>query len=96
MQNDYQINLVHAYSGRMSLCCEPNSSYLADIAALLRFDVIVRQDDEFFIADAFRLVLESAAGSGAFHMVQGRGHLDVLFAPETLQIITSHLRLRTY
>ena len=79
-----------AYSYRLTLSYAPRSDYLAEIAALPLFDLIVWQDDEFFIAEAFRPVLEPATDAGVYHMVQGRGHIDVSFTPETLQITMCH------
>ena len=67
------------------------NNYLVDIAALPLFDLTVGQDNKFLFAEAFRPVLESATDAGVYHMVQGRGHLDVLSATETLQITIRHL-----
>ena len=91
LQNDFKTALARAYSYSLTLSYAPRSDYLADIAALSLFDLTVGQYDEFFIAETFRPVLESATDAGAYHMVQGRGHLDVLFATETLQITIRHL-----
>ena len=47
----HKVALTRAYTYRMNLSYEPRSDYLSDIAALPRFDLIVGQDDKFFIAD---------------------------------------------
>ena len=91
MQSDFKTALTGAYLYRLTLSYAPRSGYLADIPALPLFDLIVGQDNEFLFAEAFRPVLESATDAGAYHMVQGCGHLDVLFATETLQITIRHL-----
>ena len=71
MQSDFKTALTGAYLYRLTLSYAPRSVYLADIAALPLFDLLVGQDDEFLFAEAFRPVLESATVAGAYHMVQG-------------------------
>ncbi len=87
----HKIALTRAYSYRMNLSYEPRRDYLADIAALPRFDLIVGQDDKFFIADAFKPLMRSVTDKGQYHIIQTRGHLNLPYAPETLQIIKRHL-----
>ena len=87
----HKVALTRAYTYRMNLSHEPRSDYLSDIAALPRFDLIVGQDDKFFIADAFKPLMRAVTDKGQYHMIQTRGHLNFLYAPETLQIIKRHL-----
>jgi len=87
----HKIALTRAYSYRMNLSYEPRRDYLADTAALPRFDLIVGQDDRFFIADAFKPLMRSVTDKGQYHIIQTRGHLNLSYAPETLQIIKRHL-----
>ena len=87
----HKVALTRAYTYRMNLSYEPRSDYLSDIAALPRFDLIVGQDDKFFIADAFKPLMRAVTDKGQYHMIQTRGHLNLLYAPETLQIIKRHL-----
>jgi pimeloyl-ACP methyl ester carboxylesterase len=87
----HKVALTRAYTYRMNLSHEPRSDYLSDIAALPRFDLIVGQDDKFFIADAFKPLMRAVTDKGQYHMIQNRGHLNLLYAPETLQIIKRHL-----
>ena len=87
----HKVALTRAYTYRMNLSHEPRSDYLSDIAALPRFDLIVGQDDKFFIADAFKPLMRAVTDKGQYHMIQTRGHLNLLYAPETLQIIKRHL-----
>ena len=87
----HKVALTRSYTYRMNLSYEPRSDYLSDIAALPRFDLIVGQDDKFFIADAFKPLMRAVTDKGQYHMIQTRGHLNLLYAPETLQIIKRHL-----
>ena len=87
----HKVALTRAYTYRMNLSYEPRSDYLSDIAALPRFDLIVGQDDKFFIADAFKPLMRAVTDKGQYHMIQTRGHLNLLCAPEMLQIIKRHL-----
>ena len=45
----------------------------------------------FFIADALKPLMRAVTDKGQYHMIQTRGHLNLLYAPETLQIIKRHL-----
>ena len=87
----HKVALTRSYTYRMNLSYEPRSDYLSDIAALPRFDLIVGQDDKFFIADAFKPLMRAVTDKGQYHMIQTRGHLNLLYAPETLQILKRHL-----
>ena len=55
----------------------PAAIILADTAALPRFDLIVGQDDKFFIADAFKPLMRAVTDKGQYHMIQTRGHLNL-------------------
>ncbi len=87
----YKVVLTDAYRYRMNLSYVPRSDYLSDIAALPRFDLIVGQDGKFFIAGAFKPLMRAVTEKGQYHMIQTRGHLNLLYALETLRIIKCHL-----
>lgn len=80
-----------AYSYRMNTSFAPRNDYRADISALPAFDLIVGDQDEAFIANQYENLMSEVTQKGNYHMLSGRGHLDVVQAPDTLNIIMARL-----
>lgn len=80
-----------AYTYRLNTGYAPRSKYLADIAKLPPFLLVVGRDDEAFIAEEFEPVLSGASDKGTYHIVENVGHLDVVNAPETAVLIRDFL-----
>ncbi len=80
-----------AYTYRLNTGYAPRSKYLADIAKLPPFLLVVGRDDEAFIAEEFEPVLSGASDKGTYHIVENVGHLGVVTAPETAALIRGFL-----
>lgn len=80
-----------AYSYRLNQSYAPRSAYLQDIAALPKFSLIVGSKDEAFYADRYRKVMGEVTDQGAYHLIDGASHLEIVDAPNTLPLITAFL-----
>lgn len=80
-----------AYTYRLNQSYAPRDAYLQDIAALPRFSLIVGRKDEAFYADQYRKVMGAVTDMGAYHLVDGASHLQIVDAPDTLRLITAFL-----
>ena len=79
--------MARAYSYRMNTSFAPRSDYLADVAALPAFQLIVGRQDEAFLADQFEPVLAAVNPKGQYHVLDGVSHLDVFLKPETARLM---------
>lgn len=80
-----------AYSYRLNQSYAPRDKYLEDIAALPSFMLIVGRDDEAFFADQYQPLMQEVTDKGSYHLVAGASHLQIVNAPETLQLMTRFL-----
>jgi pimeloyl-ACP methyl ester carboxylesterase len=76
-----------AYSYRLNQSLAPRSDFRSDIAALPPFAVVVGAQDEAFYADAYAPLMQSVTDKGQYHVVPDVGHLGIVDAPQTLQLI---------
>lgn len=80
-----------AYSYRLNQSFAPRSSYLQDVAALPDFMVIAGTEDEAFVADQYEPLMQSVTDKGAYHLVDGVSHLEIVNAPQTQAYIEAFL-----
>ena len=80
-----------AYSYRLNRSYAPRSAYLADVAALPDFSLIVGTKDEAFLADQYQNLMTAVTDKGEFHLVDGASHLQIVDAPETRAHIVTFL-----
>lgn len=81
-----------AYSWRLNQSYAPRRDYLADLAALPPFVLIVGAQDESFVADGYEPLIAGVTDKGRYQVVPGQGHLGVVDAPETERVIREYLR----
>lgn len=80
-----------AYAWRLNLSFAPRRDYLADIAQLPPFLLVAGRDDEAFRADLFEPTMRPATDKGAYVLLDGAGHLDVVDDPRTEAAIRRYL-----
>lgn len=80
-----------AYSWRLNLSYAPRGDYLADVAALPRFQLIVGAMDESFVATAYAPLMSEVTVAGQYHVIEGAGHLGVVDAPQTATLMEQFL-----
>ena len=80
-----------AYSYRLNTGFAPRGDYLADVAALPRFLMVVGSDDDAFYADKYEETMMPANDKGTYVVVPGYGHLGIVDAPETIKVMTEFL-----
>ncbi|WP_317624222.1 alpha/beta hydrolase [Rhodalgimonas zhirmunskyi] len=76
-----------AYSWRLNQSYAPRRDYLGDISALPPFLLIAGAEDEAFVAEGYAPLMTPASPNGRFEVIAGRGHLDIVDAPETVALI---------
>lgn len=81
-----------AYSYRLNQSYAPRDAYLEDIKALPKFMLVVGSKDEAFFADQYQPLMQKITDKGRYHLVAEANHLEVVNAPETLQLITKFLK----
>ena len=69
--------MTAAYSYRLNTSYAPRADYLADIAALPKFQLIVGADDEAFRAQEYEPLMTGATDKGSYYVLDGVSHLDV-------------------
>ncbi|MEQ3714589.1 alpha/beta fold hydrolase [Pseudophaeobacter sp.] len=80
-----------SYSYRLNKSYAPRSDYLSDIRSLPEFLLLAGAQDEAFIAEAYRPLMEAETDKGAFQVLEDTGHLDLVDAPQTLAAIRGYL-----
>lgn len=80
------------YSFRLNTSYAPRAKYERDIAALPPYLLIVGDQDEAFVAKEYKPLMSKYAPHGRFERLPGIGHLDVVDAPETLEIMKDYIR----
>lgn len=79
------------YSFRLNTGYAPRNAYQNDIAALPRFVLITGDKDEAFFAEKYELLMSTETGKGQYHVIKGAGHLGIVDAPQTVDLITKFL-----
>jgi len=67
-----------AYSYRMNVSLAPRPDYLADIAALPPFLLLVGARDEAFIPDRFEPLMRGVTDKGRYVILPDTGHIDLV------------------
>jgi pimeloyl-ACP methyl ester carboxylesterase len=80
-----------SYSYRLNKSYAPRSDYLSDIRSLPEFLLLAGAQDEAFIAEAYRPLMEAETDKGAFQVLEDTGHLDLVDAPQALAAIRGYL-----
>jgi len=78
---------TQAYSWRLNLSYAPRRDWRADVAALPPFVLAVGAEDEAFRPEAYRPAMSEVTDRGRYVVVEGRGHLDIIAAPEVEALI---------
>ncbi|MEP0156421.1 MAG: alpha/beta fold hydrolase [Pseudophaeobacter sp.] len=79
------------YSYRLNQSYAPRSDYLSDIKSLPEFLLLAGAQDEAFVAEAYRPLMEAETDKGAYQILEDTGHLDLVDAPQTLAAIRGYL-----
>lgn len=79
------------YSYRLNQSYAPRSNYLSDIRSLPGFLLLAGAQDEAFVADAYRPLMEAETAKGTYQILADVGHLDLVNAPATLGAIRGYL-----
>ncbi|ASM72558.1 MULTISPECIES: alpha/beta hydrolase [Roseobacteraceae] len=80
-------SLCTAYSYRLNQSYMLRADFRRDIAALPDFSLLVGARDEAFHAEAYAPLMRAVTDKGLYHVIPGLGHLGLVDAPQTLQII---------
>lgn len=81
-----------SYSYRLNASFAPRDDYLADIAELPRFLLLAGADDEAFDALMFEPVMSTVTENGAYEILTGIGHLDIIEDRNAVMRICEFLR----
>ena len=81
-----------AYSWRLNQSYAPRADYLADVAALPDFLLVVGAQDESFVAEGYETLMAGASDKGRYHLLEGVNHLGVVDATATAHLIREFLR----
>ncbi len=76
-----------AYSYRLNASYGPRMDFRRDISALPPFRVIVGTGDETFYAEAYAPLMRAVTDKGLYHMVPDVGHMGIVDAPRTVELI---------
>jgi len=87
----YKDQLTDSYSFALNASFAPRTDYLADIAALPDFALIVGDKDEAFFADRYEPLMTDVTDKGQYFVLDGISHLEVSYARQTLEIIANFL-----
>jgi len=80
-------NATSAYSYRLNTSYAPRNAYENDVAGLPDFLLLAGTKDEAFIADAYQPLMSGLTDKGQYHLIDGAAHLDVVNAPQTLDLM---------
>ena len=81
-----------AYSFRLNTGFAPRADYLADVAALPEFTLVVGSEDEAFHADKYEGDMSAVTGKGHYVIVPGVDHLGIVDHPAAAQAIREALK----
>ena len=85
---DYSWTLYHALI--------PRADWRADLASLPPFLLIAGDNDEAFISEAYEKVISAETRVGQYHVIPGLGHLPVVDAPETFDLLSQWLSISAF
>lgn len=85
--SDLAETMTSAYSFRLNTSFGPRDDYLADVAALPKFQVIVGAEDEAFFAAEFEPLMSGVTDNGSYHILDGVSHLDVFLNEDAANLI---------
>jgi non-heme chloroperoxidase len=80
-----------SYSYRLNQSYAPRNDYLKDINSLPQFLLVAGDQDEAFVASAYKPLMQGANSLGQYRILAGVGHLDLVDTPETLDAIKGFL-----
>lgn len=83
---------TRSYSHRLNTSFAPRDAYLADVAALPEFLLIVGADDDAFIAENFEPTLAAATENGRYEILPDIGHLEVIESRKAKALIADFLK----
>lgn len=83
--------LTDSYSFALNTSFAPRNDYLADIAALPDFALIVGDKDEAFFADRYEPLMADMTDKGQYFVLEGISHLEVSSAQQSIDIIANFL-----
>lgn len=86
-QGEVAETMTNAYSFRLNTSYAPRIDYLADVAALPTFQVIVGSEDEAFFAAEFEPLMTEVTDKGSYHVLDGVSHLDVFLSKDAAKLI---------
>ena len=86
---DLAETMTSAYSFRLNASYAPRDDYLADVAALPKFQLIVGAEDEAFFATEFEPLMTSVTDKGSYHILDGVSHLDVFLNEDAASLIAA-------
>jgi pimeloyl-ACP methyl ester carboxylesterase len=80
-----------AYSYRLNTSFAPRFAYEEDIANLPPFLVLVGDQDEAFVPEAFEPTMRAFTSNGQYSILKGTDHLGIIHSEETSDLITAFL-----
>ncbi len=80
-----------AYSYRLNTSFAPRDDFMADLAALPPYVLVVGSADESFVAEAYEPLLQASGANGAVHILQGVNHLGVVLDAHTADLVGQYL-----
>ncbi len=82
---------TQAYSFRLNTGFAPRSDYLADVAKLPEFLLLVGDQDEAFVAEGYEPLMAAVTDKGRYVIVKGASHLAVVDAAASQTEITDFI-----
>lgn len=80
-----------AYSWRLNASYAPRRDYLADVARLPDFLLVVGRNDETFFAEGYAPLMSGTTGKGRYEVVDGAAHLDIVDHARSEALIREYL-----
>ncbi|MCJ8324227.1 MAG: alpha/beta fold hydrolase [Hyphomicrobiales bacterium] len=83
---------TQSYSYRLNTSFAPRDDYLADIAKLPEFLLLVGANDDAFIADEFEPIMATATSTGQYKILPNVDHLGLINNPEANVLMLEFLQ----
>lgn len=80
------------YSYRLNTSFAPRGDYLSDVVALPSFLLVAGVEDEAFFAEKYEETMSPVTSQGRYVLVPEMGHLDIVSAPQTLDVMRQFLK----
>ncbi|MFN4058089.1 MAG: alpha/beta hydrolase [Roseinatronobacter sp.] len=87
-------NLTPAYSWTLCHALVPRADWPADVAALPPFLLFAGSQDEAFFAEIYEPTMTALTQASAYHVLEGVGHLGIVDAPQTYDLLRDWLQTR--